>query len=298
MHRLRILILLVYGVTSSAVIHEAAAQSKSVQHTLAKKHFELGQQYYQTADYTKALEEFNQAYRLKPLPELAFNMGRCYEALNDLEQALKYFRLYLDKKPGTPDRAVLEQRIKNIEKRLAQQQLKQRAQQEQADATRRAAVSAAAERTRAASKTEEQAAPTPAVVDDPAPVDQPQPAKRAWRVPVGWTLVGVGAASLVTGIVFGSMVSSKNSEYDDAVKGKTYDEQQAIKGELQDIQDSADQLQTLQVVTLVAGGVLAAAGGGLLIWHWADNRQRGTAAVSLFPFVTHQTAGLGFNARF
>lgn len=296
MHRLGILIFLVYGVVFSGVIHEAAAQSKSVQHTLAKKHFELGQEYYQTADYARALEEFNQAYRLEPLPELAFNIGRCYEALNDLEQALKYFHLYLDKKPGTPDRAVLELRIKNIEKRLAQQQLKRRQQQEQAAVAQRAAVSEASQQALAQAGAQENTAipeEQPAGAEVPTPEDQPQPGARSWRVPVGWTLVGVGAASLVTGIVFGTMVSAKNSEYDDAVAAnKTYDE-------LQEIRDSSDQLQTLQVVTLVAGGVLAAAGGGLLIWHWADNRKQDTAAaIGLFPLVTHQTAGLGLNGRF
>ncbi len=297
MHRIGILGVLICWMGLLGLTHEAEAQSKSVQHTLAKKHFELGQEYYQTADYTKALEEFEQAYRLESLPELAFNMGRCYEALNNLERALQYFRLYLEKKPSTPDKAVLELRIKNIEKRLAQQNLARQKQQEQTETARRKAVSEASQKALARSKAQETTAvsaeESAVAPEDRGPLDQSMAASKPWRVPVGWTLVGVGAASLVTGIVFGAMVSSKNSEYNEARDaGKTHDELQAI-------QDSADQFQTLQIVTLVAGGVLAAAGGGLLIWHWTDDQKREPAAtVGLYPFITYQTAGLGMNARF
>jgi hypothetical protein len=86
--------------------------------------------------------------------------------------------------------------------------------------------------------------------------------RRPWEATAGWTSLGVGAASLVTGIIFGALVENKNDEYATGVgKQKTYHE-------LQQIADAGNRYETVQIATMVIGAVGLAAGGGLLLWHY------------------------------
>jgi hypothetical protein len=99
----------------------------------------------------------------------------------------------------------------------------------------------------------------------------------------------VGAASLVSGLVFGALAQSEAGEFDSAVKeGKTY-------SVLERIRDRGTTYQSLQIATLVTGGVLAAAGGGLLVWAY---RRRGNHAAYLAPMVWPGTLGLAGGGRF
>ena len=76
------------------------------------------------------------------------------------------------------------------------------------------------------------------------------------------------------------MVSAKNSEYADNRETLTCDE-------LQQIVDQAEGYQGAQVGLQVAGGVLAAAGGGLLLWHYLGHgAERPAGQVVLLSVVT------------
>jgi len=84
---------------------------------VARKHYQLGEMLYKTSNHKGALVEFEKAYELEPLPALLFNIARCYEVMADVAQAIKIYRLYLKKQPGSPKRALVEARLKNLEKR-------------------------------------------------------------------------------------------------------------------------------------------------------------------------------------
>ena len=73
-------------------------------------------------------------------------------------------------------------------------------------------------------------------------------------------MAGVGGVSLVAGIVCGAMASKKSNEHEDARdSGGVYDD-------LIEIQRAGEKYESAQIALMVAGGVLAAVGGGLLIW--------------------------------
>lgn len=142
------------------------------------------------------------------------------------------------------------------------------------------------------------AKPVPAAVaETPAEevptVSKEAPAARDWRSTTGWITLGVGGASLVTGIIFGAMVSSKSSEHDKAVEdGKTY-------GELQEIADAGKRYEKIELATLIVGGVAVAAGGGLLLWHWLGKKPGASAeSAVLVPFSTGEAHGLAGLLRF
>jgi len=249
---------------------EAYAQ-KSADHLLAKKHYELGAQLYKTSDYPRALAEFEEAYRLAKKPGLLFNIARCHEVMANLEQAMKYYRMFLAQVPDTPKRSLVESRLRNLEKRLAARQ----AQPGPAPAV---------------AKPPERPAPaTPATA--PVTATDQRPARGSWRRTAGWITLGTGGAALITGIVFGVMASGKATVYEDEARTKSYEE-------LADLRSDGEGLQSLQIGLLVAGGVLAAAGGGLLLWHHEGNRGDSVDSAMVAPLISHDTVGLVGRLRF
>lgn len=115
----------------------------------------------------------------------------------------------------------------------------------------------------------------------------------SWKATAGWVTLGVGGAAVVTGVIFGVMVSSKSDEHAQAIEdGKTY-------GELQDISDAGKRYQTLEIATLVVGGVALAAGGGLLLWHYLGGRKKeSSSAAFVAPMVGADVRGLVTGLRF
>jgi len=241
-----------------------AAETDRVTHELAKKHFELGANYYKIADYRQALDEFEKAYQLEPLPGLLHNIGRCQELLGELEKAIASYKLYQERRTDTSERGVMEMRIRNLEARLA--------------------------RTRAATPTT-----TPAVTTPPARTAGDEPAFRrapaaarpaSWRRDVGWSAIGVGGAALVTGIVLGALVRSKTDEYDRGVAaGRTFTA-------LDQIASTGKRYQAGELAALIVGGTLLAGGGALVLWYYLSGKEPTRREAALLPFAGPGGAGV------
>jgi tetratricopeptide (TPR) repeat protein len=231
------------------------AHAETPAHELARKHYELGSKLYEMSNYGEALVEFEKAYKLEPKPELLFNVARCHEVMAQLDKAIAYYERYLQEYPEAPNRAVVEARLVNLRKR--------RGQARPADAK----------------------APPPA--PPPAVPRGPETASR-WKWTTGWIAVGIGGASLVTGIVFGVLAKNKADDFSSGVmEGRPYQE-------LNVIDESGKRYETLQIVTLAVGGALAAAGGGLLLWDVLGRRER-RASLGIVPYADH--TGVGVTGR-
>ena len=97
-----------------------AAQPANAQsdEELAKTHFKAAGSYYNQGKYEKALEEFKEAYRLMPLPEVIYNMAQCYERLGDLETSIGEYRKYMEEKPDAKDLQAIRDKIESLKDRL------------------------------------------------------------------------------------------------------------------------------------------------------------------------------------
>lgn len=84
----------------------------------ARQHFLAGQDYYTQGRYQKAIEEFEEAYRLDPKPLLLFNLAQAYEKLGKLQQAVDHLNRYLEADPKTDQRQSLEAKIGNLKARI------------------------------------------------------------------------------------------------------------------------------------------------------------------------------------
>jgi menaquinone-dependent protoporphyrinogen IX oxidase len=86
----------------------------------ARQHFVAGQDYYTQGRYKRAIEEFEEAYRLDSSKHLLlFNISQAYERMGELNKAVEYLKRYLDKAPRADNRVSLENKIANLEARIA-----------------------------------------------------------------------------------------------------------------------------------------------------------------------------------
>jgi tetratricopeptide (TPR) repeat protein len=90
----------------------------------ARQHFMAGQDYYTQGRYLKAIEEFEEAYRLDPRPLLLFNIAQAHEKLGNLKQAVGYLKRFLEAEPDTDERTTLLNKIAVLEARIAKTGIK------------------------------------------------------------------------------------------------------------------------------------------------------------------------------
>jgi tetratricopeptide (TPR) repeat protein len=81
-------------------------------------HFERGITAYKEGRFKDAIDAFLDAHEQYPSPVLSYNMARAYEKMGDSAGALRFYREYLRQSPTASDRATVEQRIAELEKKL------------------------------------------------------------------------------------------------------------------------------------------------------------------------------------
>jgi hypothetical protein len=85
----------------------------------AREHYQKGLTHYDIKEYSDALAEFKNAYRVVQDPAFLFNIAQCYRKLGQDIEALDYYRNYLRRFPNAPNHAEVERRIQEIERELA-----------------------------------------------------------------------------------------------------------------------------------------------------------------------------------
>jgi len=285
----------------------AHAQPSEADLTLAKQYFVLGKTYYQQANYEQALEAFQQSYKHSDKAALLYNIGKCHEALGQLEPAIDSYERYL-KEEGKTDSTV-QARIRNLKARLARRAKREQQAREREDRTK--AVVAPPPPVKARRPKPEPAVkpPQPAPTVEPPPTKPPTVAKRpglseegrspAWMKWTGWSLIGVGAATIATSFILASRAKAKSDLLEEAYAcpesnnpdcpspaGSAYDWAD-VKDE---IEGKGQTFEAAQIATLVIG--IVAAGGGLTLLLLAPRlAQRHHARLS--PMLGPDIVGVG-----
>lgn len=91
----------------------------------AKVHFERGITAYKEGRFKDAIDAFLDAHREYPSPTLSFNTARAYEKMGDNAGALRFYREYLRQSPGASDKAAVDARIGDLERKLQARGLQQ-----------------------------------------------------------------------------------------------------------------------------------------------------------------------------
>lgn len=95
---------------AAAPVPDATAQAKKV--------FGEGQKLYTQGKYQQALARFEEAYALKPLPLLRYNVARCHERLGAPAPALRAYRDFLRLSPKAPEREAVSKAMVELQKQL------------------------------------------------------------------------------------------------------------------------------------------------------------------------------------
>lgn len=99
----------------------ASAQGGSDAESVQKRVLSLvqeGKQAYQAEKYDTALQKFKSAYELKSSPSILVPMGRSAENLGRTNEALGYFRKFVETNPDKPAAEKVRERIARLEESL------------------------------------------------------------------------------------------------------------------------------------------------------------------------------------
>jgi iron complex outermembrane receptor protein len=98
----------------------ASASARADQRVEARSHFRKGMSAIAEGHYEAGIEELKAAYEILPHPNVLYNIARAYGDMGDLENAISYYRKYLDGAPK--DRDEVAKVVDALEERLAKQQ--------------------------------------------------------------------------------------------------------------------------------------------------------------------------------
>ncbi len=77
---------------------------------------------YNLGRFDDALRLYTQAYEIRADPAFLFNIAQCYRQLHRPAEAAREYRAYLREAPDAPNRAEVQQRIKDLDEETARQE--------------------------------------------------------------------------------------------------------------------------------------------------------------------------------
>ena len=237
-----------------------------------KLHYDKATRAYDVQKYDEAVIEYQKAYEIGGVPAMLFNVAQSYRLANQLEEALRFYRRYLQRSPNARNREDVERKIAELEKTVEER--------------RKAAEAAAA---RAAPL-----APRPVT-----PATQPVAVMRdegmgATRV-AGIVVASVGAAGLITAAITGKLASNKASELQDAagMSGATFN------GGLASKESNGKTLNTVAIVSVIAGGAAVITGALMIVLSGGSSSSSETTRQSMLtPVISGGFTGAVATLRF
>jgi hypothetical protein len=97
--RLGLVICLLLGVAHAEPSPSPASGLMPSSAREARAHYEAGQHAYDRGDYELAISEFEQAYQLKPHPNVLYNIAQAHERLLEYAESVSWFERYLTEAP-------------------------------------------------------------------------------------------------------------------------------------------------------------------------------------------------------
>jgi tetratricopeptide (TPR) repeat protein len=247
----------------------------------AKGAFQAGNASFNEADYARALDYWEDAYRRDCTANpLLLNLARAYELAGRKRQAVVALETFVAREPNSGEKDQINRRVEVLKKKIAEED---------------AAAAAAPPPTNGP------ITPTGAA---PGPVDQP-PVQTVKRSPLPWVVVGVGGAVTLVGAI--SYISNKQKVDDlvaqcDDPKTPVVESRDKCPTEIANKGNEARKALTASGFVTGVGVVLVAGG---VIWWYLDgkrvdraNNQGSIQRPRVTPLVGPQVAGLAFSGAF
>jgi hypothetical protein len=275
--------------------NEARAQLSSQQKQEIHVHYQQATRAYDLGKYQEAVDEYQKVYEIDGDPVMLYNIAQAYRLNDQPQESIHFYRRYLQRSPEARNKEDVERKITAMEKLIEER--------------RKAAALVAPPPPKTDVKpvaVPEPATPppvVPAVVVAPPPPPPPPPPSTTRRV-VGWSMVGVGVASIAVAIVEG--IVAKN-------RGDTLTQKQGQPGgpptvwssDLESIQSQGKTANIVAIVCGIAGTAVAVGGAIVLITNGSSSPANDNGApaatantVSFAPWVGPGLVGGGMGLRF
>lgn len=249
---------------------EAGQAEESDQQTF-KDLTRRGAQAFQQKDYAQAVELFEKAYAIRPIPNLLYNIGRVYEKKGDFEKAISHYEQFINQ-PDVDIKARRDalQRLKTLREVVAMREEGKDVDQEQV-----------------AREQGERELAEPTEAEETSEPDQTQPEVDKNYLPA-YLFTAIGASSLIGSGVFAALAAGAHSDFDSATT----------------LTQSREAAQSGQTYTTVADSLLAAGvvAGGVGLYFWAapptEEASAQSPAASLTPAVGPRGASLTLTVDF
>ena len=184
-----------------------APPARADKRDVAREEFKTGARYFEIADYPRALEHFKAAYVTFEDPAILFNIAQCERLLGHKQEALRAYRIYLQKKPDSPNRAEIENIIGTLQEAIEKD--------EKASTMPPVGVEGSKPREEAPAPPPPAPAPAPAVTPAPqavvatTPPPPPPPRKPIYKQWWLWAAAG-GVVAVALGVGVGVGVASNS----------------------------------------------------------------------------------------
>jgi tetratricopeptide (TPR) repeat protein len=101
-----------FGIPGHAATDKAGSEK-------AREHFKSGEAFFKLEKYKEALDEYEQGYMARSDASFLYNIAQCHRLMGNKTAALRFYRRFLDEATRVPNRPMVEQHIRDLEKALA-----------------------------------------------------------------------------------------------------------------------------------------------------------------------------------
>lgn len=285
---------LLASTTAAAQPKPDAPQTDEQKKAEAKALYDKGINHYNLGEFDPAIAAFRQAYGISSAPGLLFNIAQAFRLKKDYEQASYFYTTYLRLKPDAPNRADVEARIAEM-KTLLEDQKKLGTSPPVGTVNPEGDTGNKVTTPTTTTTTPTKPAVTVGQVDPGGQAGEGDQSDQGDDVPVadpgatmkkaGIATMAVGGALVITGIIFGRMASSAESDLNALNMGGTWTQAD------QDTYDSGQRNNKIAIVSLVVGGAAVVTGGALYFL----GRSKSSTSVAIVPTRTGTTVAVGWS---
>lgn len=268
---------------------EARAQLTPQQKQEIHVHYQQATRAYDLGKYQEAVDEYQKVYEIDGDPVMLYNIAQAYRLNDQPQESIHFYRRYLQRSPEARNKEDVERKITAMEKLIEER--------------RKAAALVAPPPPKTDVKpvaVPEPVTPPPVappVVVAPPPLPPPPPPSTTRRV-LGWSMVGVGVASVTVAIVEGIKAKNRGDELTQ-MQGMVWSDTQA------NIQSEGKTANIVAIVCGIAGTAVAVGGAIVLITNGSSSPANDNGAppatantVSFAPWVGPGLVGGGMGLRF
>jgi hypothetical protein len=274
---------------------EVRAQLTPQQKQEIHVHYQQATRAYDLGKYQEAVDEYQKVYEIDGDPVMLYNIAQAYRLNDQPQESIHFYRRYLQRSPEARNKEDVERKITAMEKLIEER--------------RKAAALVAPPPPKPEAKPVAVPEPVlpPPVVTTPvvvAPPPPPPPQRSTTRLVVGWSMVGVGAASIAVAIIEGVRAKNRGDtltqEGDNPAKPTVWGSAQ------ESLQSEGQTANIVAIVCGIAGTAVGVAGAIVLITNGGSSAPANdngtppatTTNVSFAPWVGPGLVGGGMGLRF